>query len=323
MKHLTLAQRYQIQAYLKAGKSIDFIALELGADRSSIYRELKRNSKQRGQYNAAHAQMLCQERKERLKRPRRFDRTKEDFIRKYIQQEQWSPEQIVGYCREQGIEMVSTERIYQYIRADKAQGGKLYHHLRHRLKHRKRPVGGKHTIIKDRVSIDERPQIINNKERFGDWEIDTVIGKDGKGAIVTIVERTTAFLMMSKLSKGKNAAGLADKVNSMLLPYKHQIYSITADNGSEFAEHVKISKTLGIEFFFAHPYSSWARGLNENTNKLIRQYVPKSTELNQYSDAELAEIQYKINRRPRKKLGFKTPKSLFFNFVDQNVAFVS
>lgn len=323
MKHLTQEQRYQIQAYLRAGKSKDFIAIELGVDRSSIYREVKRNSRQRGQYNAVHAQMLCHERKERLKRPRRFDRTKEDFIRKCILQEQWSPEQIVGYCCEQGIEMVSTERIYQFIRADKEHGGKLYQHMRHRLKHRKRPVGGRHTNIKDRVSIDERPPVINNKERFGDWEIDTVIGKDGKGAIVTIVERTTAFLMMRKLYKGKNAAGLSDQVINMLLPYKNHIHSITADNGSEFAEHKKISKTLGIKFFFAHPYSSWERGLNENTNKLIRQYVPKSTEINQYSDQQLAEIQYKINRRPRKKLGFKTPKSLFFKFVDQNVAFVS
>lgn len=292
-------------------------------DRSSIYREFKRNSGQRGQYNASHAQMLCQERKERLKRPRRFDRTKEVFIRQYLQQEQWSPEQIAGYCKEQGIEMVSAERIYQYIRADKAQGGNLYHHLRHRLKHRKRPVGNKHTMLKDRVSIDERSQVINNKERFGDWEIDTIIGKDGKGAIVTIVERTTAFLMMSRLSKGKNAVGLAEKVISMLLPYKHHIHSITADNGSEFAEHGRISKALKVEFFFAHPYSSWERGLNENTNKLIRQYIPKSTEFSRYSDAEIAHIQYKINRRPRKTLGFRTPKSLFFNLVAQNVAFAS
>jgi len=266
MKHLTLQQRYQIQAYLRLGKSKDFIAKELEVDRSSIYREVKRNSKQRGQYNAAHAQMLCEERKERFKRSRRFEQSKENLIRKLIEQEQWSPEQIVGYCQAEGIEMVSTERIYQYIRADKAQGGKLYLHLRHRLKHRKRPVGGKHTIIKDRVSIDERSQVINNKERFGDWEIDTIIGKDGKGAIVTIVERTTAFLMMSKLSKGRNAEGLADRVISMLLPFKHYIHSITADNGSEFAEHVRISKALGVEFFFAHPYSSWERGLNENTN---------------------------------------------------------
>ncbi len=315
MKHLTPEQRYQIQAYHRSGKSKDFIAKELGVDRSSIYREFKRNSKQRGQYNAAHAQMLCEERKERLKRPRRFDRTKEGIIRKQIEQEQWSPEQIVGYCREQGVEMVSIERIYQYIRADKAQGGKLYQHMRHRLKHRKRPVGGKNTIIKDRVSIDERSQIINNKERFGDWEIDTIIGKDGKGAIVTIVERTTAFLMMSKLSKGKNAAGLAEKVISKLLPYKNHIHSITSDNGSEFAEHAKISRALGIEFYFAHPYSSWERGLNENTNKLIRQYIPKSTEFEQYSDTQIADIQYKINRRPRKSLRFRSPKSIFFNLV--------
>lgn len=315
MKQITREQRYQIEAYLKAGKSKDFIASQLAINRSNIFREVKRNSKKRGIYNASYAQMLCDERKERFKRIRSFDQAKESLIKECIEQEQWSPEQIVGYCKKKGISMVSHERIYQYIRQDKEQGGGLYKHLRHRLKHRKRPVGGKHISIKNRVSIDDRPHVINSKQRFGDWEIDTIIGKDGKGANVTIVERTTAFLMMRKLPKGKNAESLADNVIDMLRPYKNQVYSITSDNGTEFAEHTKISKGLEAGFFFAHPYSSWERGLNEYTNKLIRQYILKKSEFENYDDKYIAEVQYKINRRPRKNMEFNSPKEQFFNLV--------
>lgn len=315
MKQITREQRYQIEAYLTAGKSKDFIAIQLAIHRSNMYREVKRNSQKRGNYSASYAQILCEERKERLKRKRSFDQTKENLIKDHIEQEQWSPEQIVGYCKKKGIAMVSHERIYQYIRQDKEQGGGLYKHLRHRLKHRKRPVGGKHISIKNRVSIDDRPQIINEKKRSGDWEIDTIVGKDGKGAIVTIVERTTAFLMMRKLPQGKNAESLADNVIDMLKPFKKQVLSITSDNGTEFAEHLKISKRLDADFFFAHPYSSWERGLNEYTNKLIRQYIPKSSDLNLYDQKYITEIQYKINRRPRKNMDFNSPKILFFNLV--------
>jgi IS30 family transposase len=315
MKQITCEQRYQIEAYIKAGKSKDFIANQLAVNRSSIFREVKRNSQKRGTYSAPYAQMLCEERKERLKRNRSFDQAKENLIKAYIEKEQWSPEQIVGYCKKNGVDMVSHERIYQYIRQDKELGGSLFKHLRHRLKHRKRPVGLKHIPIRNRTSIDDRPEVINNKERFGDWEIDTIIGKDGKGAIVTIVERTTAFLMMKKLPKGKNAESLADNVIDMLKPYKDQVYSITSDNGTEFAEHIKISKGLEVDFFFAHPYSSWERGLNEYTNKLIRQYILKKSKFEDYDDKYIAEIQYKINRRPRKNMEFNSPKKLFFNLV--------
>jgi len=315
MKQITPEQRYQIEAYLKAGKSKDFIAVDLAIHRSNIYREVKRNSKKRGYYSASFAQLLCDERKERLKRKRTFDLIKQKLVKHYIEQEQWSPEQIVGYCKKERTDMVSHERIYQYIRQDKEQGGDLYKHLRHRLKHRKRPVGGKHNSIKNRISIDERPPVINNKQRFGDWEIDTIIGKDGKGAIVTIVERTTSFLMMRMLPQGKNADSLADHVIDMLRPYKNRILSITSDNGTEFAEHLKISKSLEADFFFAHPYSSWERGLNEYTNKLIRQYIPKKSKFKNYDDEYIAEVQYKINRRPRKNMEYNSPKKLFFNLV--------
>ena len=224
MKHLTKEQMYQIKAYLNCGKSKIFIAESLKVNKTTIYRELKRNSNKGGRYNPDFAQELSTERKERFASNRKFTPSVEKYIKKQIEQEQWSPEQIAGYCKSEGIDM---------------------------------------------VSIELRSDIINNKERFGDWEIDLIIGKDGKGAIVTIVERTTAFFLMKKLPFSKKAEELADTVIDMLMPYKKFVHSITSDNGTEFAEHIKMSKKLLTEFFFAHPYSSWERGLSEYTNKLL------------------------------------------------------
>lgn len=313
-KQLTDAQRYQIEAYLKTGQSKEFIALQLGVNKATIYRELKRNALKHGSYSASRAQMLTQERKERFGCHRKFTKDKQKIIRHFLEQEQWSPKQIMGYCELEQIPMVSHERIYQHIRQDRKKGGNLYKHLRHCLKHRKRPVG-KHIAIKNRVSIDKRPEAVNNRERFGDWEIDTIIGKDYKGAIVTIVERDTGFFMMRKLPKGKDAKDLSKHVIDMLLPYKNSVLSITSDNGTEFANHQTIARKLKTDFYFAHPYSSWERGLNEYTNKLIRQYIPKKTDFNTLNDKQIMNIQHKINRRPREKLNFKTPKEKFYKLV--------
>ena len=315
MKQINEVKRYQMESILKAGKSKDYIAGELKVHRSSIYREVKRNALKRGGYNAKRAQMLYDEKKERFARKRSFGQSVESKVRKYIEDEQWSPKQIVGYCDKNKITMVSHERIYQFVREDKTNGGALYKNLRHRLKHRKRPVGGKKTTIKDRVSIDERTEIINNKERFGDWEIDTIIGKYQKGAIVTIVERKTAFFLMKRLTLGKNAEDLAKTVVDMLLPYKKSVFSITSDNGTEFAAHKIIAGKLDSLFFFAHPYSSWERGLSEYTNKLIRQYVPKKSNFDNFDNQYLSDIHHKINRRPRENLSFDSPKSIFYNLA--------
>lgn len=315
MKHLSIQQRYAIKAYLDCGKSVSDIAKLIGVDRSTIYRELKRNTNKRGAYNPDFANELAEERKERFCLHRRFDEGKRKLIDKLLTQEQWSPEQIKGYCHDNGTEMVSHQRIYQYIREDKQNGGELYKHLRHRLKHRKRPVSGKREVIKNKTSIDDRPDIINDKLRFGDWEIDLIVGKENKGAIVTIVERKTAMIMMRKLKKGKNADALADTVIDMLLPYKDAVKSITSDNGPEFARHEKIAKKLKAQFFFAHSYASWERGLSEYSNKLIRQYIPKQSNFNTFDQEFIKNIQYKINRRPRKNLNFKSPKNVFFNLV--------
>jgi IS30 family transposase len=315
MKHLTLQQRYALKAYLECGKTKSEAAKLLNVDRSTVYREIKRNSRKRGSYNPDFANELAEERKERFCKNRKFDAAKQKLIEHWITQEQWSPEQIKGYCDKNEIEMVSHERIYQFIRADKLAGGEIYKQLRHKLKHRKRPVSGKHEVIKNKISIDDRPEVINNKERFGDWEIDLIVGKNKKGAIVTIVERTTAMIMIRKLKNGKNAFCLANTVIEMLLPYKNSVKSITSDNGSEFAWHEKIAKKLQTQFFFAHPYSSWERGLSEYSNKLIRQYIPKKTNFDIFDDEFIKHVQYKINRRPRKNLGFETPKDVFFKSV--------
>ncbi|KAA6336089.1 hypothetical protein EZS27_015739 [termite gut metagenome] len=199
-------------------------------------------------------------RKERFRGERKFTQALKDQVIKKLTEEQWSPGQIVGKAKTEGLPMVSHERIYQFIRQDKAQGGILYKHLRHRLKHRKRPLSGKKIIIPDKVSIELRGQVINNKERLGDWEIDTIVGKENKGAILTVTERKTGFLLMKQLSKGKNAKALAKELYLLLLPYKKFVHSITSDNGTEFYEHKGIAHKLEANYYFAHPYSSWERG---------------------------------------------------------------
>lgn len=314
MKQLTVEQRYEISAYLKCGKTKTFVAKELSFSKSTICREIKRNSTKTGKYNPVFAQQLCNERKERFNRKRKFTKEVELFIVEKIDKEQWSPKQIVGYCKKNSEPMVSHERIYQYVRCDKKNGGSLYVHMRHKLKHRKRPVG-KFIPIKNRVSIDERPDVINKKERFGDWEIDTIIGNNQKGAIVTITEKTTNFFLMEKLLEGKNAKALAKVVAKMLLPYKAHVHSITTDNGTEFAEHEMIAKALNTKIYFTHPYSSWEKGLIEYTNKLIRQYIPKKSNFNDYNNIDIKQIQNKINARPREKLNFEKPVKIFYNLV--------
>jgi IS30 family transposase len=203
-QHLTVSQRYEIKAYLNCNKSQKFIAKQLCVSESCISRELKRNQLKNGGYNPKKAQMIADIKKERFCHNRRFTKTVKDYIDQKLIQEQWSPEQIVGYCNKHNINIVSVERIYQYLRKDKKNGGKLYLHLRHQLKHRARPISGKHEIIKNKKSIDTRPEIVLTNQEFGHYEIDLIIGAEGKGAILTVVERKTKFLFMEKL-KGKNA----------------------------------------------------------------------------------------------------------------------
>jgi IS30 family transposase len=302
---------------LQAGYAKKDICIAIGKDKSVLSRELNRNSSKRG-YSAAVAHEYAHERKERFRIKRKFTEPIKKHVVRYLTEEQWSPEQIVGDAKRRGIEMVSCERIYQFIREDKVNGGSIWKHCRHQLKHRKRPVGGKKIIIPDKVSIDDRPNIINEKQRFGDWEIDTIVGPENNGAILTLTERLTGFLLMKKLTEGKNAKELAKELFYMLLPYKNFVHSITSDNGTEFYEHKWIAKKLNTKYYFAHPYASWERGLNEYTNGLIRQYIPKKENFTKYSDSDIENFQIKINRRPRKLLNFENPKNRFFYLINSS-----
>ena len=298
---------------LRQKKSRKEIAQTIGVSQSTLCRELKRNSGQRG-YHYQQAHVKAADRQRRLRNYRNLTLEIRNFIRTKMTEEQWSPAQIAGYLRKKGKPAVCVETIYAYIRTDKENGGELWKHCRHQLKHRRRQVSKPYVAVQNRTMIDERPADWDGATP-GDFEMDTIVGKDGKGAIVTLVEKNTNFTLARKLPEGKNAKALAQAVILMLLPYIGKIRSITTDNGSEFAEHLLIAKRLKTKIFFAHPYSSWEKGCIEYHNKLIRQYIPKGTDFDIISDNMLKEIIIKINRRPRMKLGFSSPVVEFFKFV--------
>ena len=227
--------------------------------------------------------------------------------------EQWSPEQISGVLAKDG-KYISHETIYRMIRKDKAEGGTLYKHCRHKLKRRARPVGGRRISIPNRTSISERPAEVDGK-RFGDFEMDTIVGRGNHGAIVTLIKRSTNMLFMRKLKKGKNAKELARTVIHLLSPFKEHVKSITTDNGTEFACHEMIGKSLGVTICFADPYASWQKGAIENANGLIRQYVPKTETFEHVSHQQITKYSKRINIRPRKKLEFKTPHECFYEQI--------
>jgi len=324
MAHLTKEQRYVISVLRKRGLKQKEIAQEIGVSASTISRELKRNSGKRGGYHAETAHSLSQERKERYCCNRKFTPSVEKRIRNHLEKEQWSPEQISGYCKTNGIKMVCVERIYQFIRQDKQHGGELYKHLRHKLKHRKRTLQNDCKVrIKDRVSIEERDEKINNREEFGHWEGDLIEGKDHKGFALVLTERVSKHTFIDYLPRGKVAKEVAKAVINSLLPYKEWVLSITFDNGLEFAEHQAIAKKLETKIFFTHPYCSWEKGQVENMNKLIRQYIPKNEPITKDNMMNIKEIQYKLNSRPRKNLNYQKPFKIFYKFVNKKIAFAS
>lgn len=315
-KQLTFEQRYAIESMLKSGSGKGVIAKSIGVSKSTVYRKVTRNKQPRGTYRAQYAHILADERKREGHYKQKLSDSMISLIKARLK-EKWSPEQIVGYCRDQGIAMASHERIYQYIWQDKAHGENLYTHLRNSGKIYKKRYGSKDNRgqIPNKISIDQRPEHVNERQRVGDWEIDLIVGKNHKGAILTAVERKTAFLAMVK-TDGKKAHSIKKQLINALAPYKKHVFTITNDNGKEFALHQSYAKNLECDVYFAHPYASWERGLNEYTNKLIRQYLPKNMSLDQVEPAEIQRIALQINNRPRKKLGFEKPQDLFLaNFV--------
>ncbi len=313
MQHLNETQRYTIFRMRRDKKTQMEIARAIGVSQATVSKELSRNRCSDGRYSAKMAQMFADDAKQRSHKPRKLSTDKVAFICDRMEKQQWSPEQIKGYCDANGIQMVSVEWIYHYIREDKRNGGTLYKHCRHRLKHRKRYVGAGCHHIPDRVSIHLRPEKVEERKEFGHFEMDLI--QNGKDFILTITERMTRFLLMERLPAGKNADGVAKAAIKLLKPYRRSLLSITTDNGGEFASHKLISRCLKVPVFFTDPYSSWQKGTVENTNKLIRQYIPKTMNIKQLSHNNLMVIQNTLNYRPRKVLFFRSPADLFYNFA--------
>jgi IS30 family transposase len=285
-KQLTYEQRCQIEVLKKSGFSQQRIADAVGSDQSTISRELARNTGQRG-YRHRQAQLKANERREQTIKPRKMTAVMIALIDAKLLQ-YWSPEQISGWLELERDKHLSHESIYRRVWADKNVGGDLYRYLRRRgKKYQWRGSNGKTSRgqIKNRVGISERPAAVDEKIEVGHWEIDTVIGKGHKGVLVTIVERVTKFTRSCKVAS-KSAACVTAATIKLLTPFKNLVLSITADNGKEFAYHEQIAAKLQCDVYFANPYCSWERGLNENTNGLIRQSFPKRTDLSKVTDKE-------------------------------------
>ena len=310
-QQLTQDQRYQIYAFLKAEFPQSQIARELGVDPSTISRELKRNRGQRG-YRPKQAQQLADSRRQAKANATRITTLTWQQVEADLRKD-WSPEPVSGARKATGQVTPSHERIYQHIYADKQQGGDLYKHLRCQKQRRKRD--GKYDRrgqLPNRKSIDQRPAIVADKARLGDWEADTIIGKKHQQAIVSLVERQSKLTRLAKVERNTEAA-VKQAIIEMLDPLADCVHTITSDNGREFAAHEAIAEALGAEFYFAHPYHSWERGLNENTNGLVRQYFPKGSDFITLTDQQVQAVAEQLNERPRKTLGFQTPNHVFFN----------
>ena len=309
-KHLSQNERYQIFCLMKEGLNCTEIAKNLGRSTSTISREIVRNKGGRG-YRPKQADRLAQERSVGSRNARRIE---PDVLKAAFDRiaEQLSPEQVAAELP------ISHETLYQHIYADKAAGGALWRNLRCQKKRKKRYASGveRRGQIVGRRPIHERPANVELRRTVGHWEGDTVIGAGHKQAIVTLVERKSGYAVLMKVNH-KTSELVSSAVIKKLEPIRDRVKTITFDNGKEFAEHARIDEALGSTTYFADPFSSWQRGSNENFNGLLRQYIPKKRPLSTVTDEELKMIERRLNNRPRKRLGFKTPNQVFHESLNR------
>jgi IS30 family transposase len=309
-RRVTYEDRCQIYALSKGGTCQESIASVLGVSQSTVSRELRRNRGQRG-YRFKQAEAKAQARQALRSKPRKLTASVRRKVEAKLRQMRWSPEQISGWLRDQGIKL-SHERIYQMIWQDKRDGGNLWRSLRRRGKRYNKRAGKNagRGLIPNRIDISDRPAIVARKARLGDWEGDTVVGAGHKGGLLTLVERKSRLTKISKLRRSTARATQRATVRR-LKPIDNFVHTITFDNGKEFAAHQDIAHALKAKIFFATPYHAWERGLNENTNGLIRDFFPKGTDFSTISNAEVAKVERLLNARPRKSLGFRSPQEVF------------
>jgi transposase, IS30 family len=312
--HLTVGERYQIFSLLKVGFSHQAIAQQLGRHRSTIHRELRRNlvlDYRVTGYSPSRADNQAWYR--RRVKPH-FKISAETWAAVITQlQQRWSPEQICYRRKLAGLSPISPESIYLRIWQDKRQGGNLWQCLRHRLRRGKRGRLNKaRGLIIGRVGIEYRPAVVETRSRIGDWEADTVFGRQSQAPLLTLVDRCSRYCVVAAL-KSKHAVHVGERMIGALSQLGTPVNTITSDNGKEFAQHVKVSQVLQADFYFARPYASWERGTNENTNGLLRQFFPKQHDFSSITSAEIEHAMDLLNNRPRKCLGWLTPNEVFFN----------
>lgn len=310
-KHLTREERYQIHALKRQGVSLGCIAAELGRSSSTISRELRRNSGAQG-YKPAQAHDRALARQSERRNAPHFSCAQWGSVEALLRLS-LSPEQVSGRLRLEQAMCISTESIYQRTYRDKAQGGDLVSYLRCQRARRKRYASGqdRRGMLVNRIGIEQRPAVVDHRSRIGDWEGDTVIGKGHQGALVTLVERKSRYTLACQVAS-RHSTGVTQAVVELLRPHRRLCHTLTFDNGKEFAEHAFIAQCLKARVYFADPYCSWQRGLNENHNGLLRQYFPKKTNFLKVSQHEVDDAVYLLNHRPRKCLGYRTPHEVFF-----------
>jgi IS30 family transposase len=307
-RQLTQEQRYLIYKLLKAGYKQIRIAETVGVHKSTISRELRRNVNRRG-YRPKMAHRVAMGRRHIPRRPVVLTPARRVWIRHYIRKG-WSPDQIAGRFKVKGPFRISYQTIYRYLYEDRAHGGVLYKHLRRKgRRYRRRRLGS--GAIRNRRFIEERPSSVDRRDRLGDWELDTIVSPNRRDAIVTIVERTSQLLEMKKVERATSRE-VAYAIVNRLQSVKAKVHTLTSDNGSEFAMHEYVAKKLDADFFFARPYKPWQRGLNENTNGLIREYFPMGLPLGKLSHQDVTKVMKALNNRPRKTLNYRTPNEIFY-----------
>jgi transposase, IS30 family len=309
--HLTQNERYQIHALKRQGISLGRIAAELLRSPSTISRELQRNSCPLG-YKPSLAHKAARTRQVERRNALEFSPHQWSHVHAYLRLD-LSPQQVSGRLLLEQALLISHECIYQHVYQDKAQGGSLVSLLRCQKVRKKRYASGQERrgTLKNRVSIEHRPAVVDKRSRIGDWEGDTVIGKGHQGVLVTLVERKSRYTLAARLDS-RHSNKVTQAIIELLRPHKLQCKTLTFDNGKEFAEHEFIAKCLNAKVYFAHPYCSWERGLNENHNGLLRQFFPKETNLLRVTQDEVNEAVYRLNHRPRKCLGYRTPHEVFY-----------
>lgn len=310
-RQITYEERYTLGLLRRRGLSAASIARILGRHRSTVGREIRRNrARSDGSYRPQLADWYARGRRSRSRRNRRFGAPEWRRVSALLRRD-WSPEQVAGWLRRHGLLEISHETIYRYIWADKSEGGSLHKHLRGARKQRRKRYRSYDSRgrMAGKRPISARPSVAETRNQVGHWEIDTVLGTD-RPCVLTLVERKTGYLLLGQLS-ARTTAQVNRRTTRLIRAQPRPVRTITADNGTEFHQYTAVEKATATRFYFATPHHAWERGTNENTNGLIRQYLPKRTSMASLTQHQCNAIAARLNRRPRKRLGYRTPEECY------------